>query len=485
MGVSFLKSFRNIFRLQRRQAGVIVDIGTDFLKVLQSFKSSDGAEEHVFRIKAIAEISEPLYDAIPKLLREFTLKNKHVTTYLPRGMVNLRQIEIPSTDPKEIDDIVKMQAIKQTPYSRDEVAISYTVVRTRKEEGYSDVVIAFSQRKFVDERLETLERSGLSVDRIGVSSEGVVGWYVRHENNLRLGISPGVVMIVDADVSSTDAVFCKNGEFVFSRGFSFLLAEPSLPEVAVKYCAELKRVVKLTMDEAGLDHPVKAVLTGPVGKLSYLREKIEEALEIPVELINPADDMNLEGDMGEVTSSVSALIGFSASGANSLFDLTPEDAKLRRHVQERGRQLMYTGGLALALIAAIFLFVGGDFYKRARYLAELEESIGKTSDAASDVDGKVKRLKLIQNRMNADRSFLKYFKDIYESIGPSIHFDSLDYIDGDKIVLKGYAVEMSEVFEYTKALENLKLFKNVKSEQVSKKKVGDKNMSEFEIVCGL
>ena len=92
---------------------------------------------------------------------------------------------------------------------------------------------------------------------------------------------------------------------------------------------------------------------------------------------------------------------------------------------------------------------------------------------------------MIQNRTNADKSFLKYLKEISASIPHSVHFDSLDYMDGDKIILKGYAGEMSEVFEYAKALENLKIFKTVKSEQVSKKKMGDKNMSEFEIVCGL
>lgn len=485
MAIPILKSFFDISRFQKKRVKTVVDIGVDFLKIFQSSIGRDGAPKHVFKIKAISEIKEALHDAIPQILKEFAFKNQHVTTYLPRNMVNMRQIEIPSTESREIADIVKMQAIKQTPYSRGEVAISYTVVRSRKEEGYSDVVIAFSQRKFVDERLDILERAGLRVDRIGVSSEGVANWYGRHEKKLGLKASSGIVMIVDADVSFSDVVFCEDGEFTFSRGFSFLLTEPASPEIAGKYCDELKRVVKLTMDETGRDFPRKAVLAGPVGRFSYLRERIESALEIPVELINPADDWVLASDPGEVASSVTSLIGFGPPDIKQFFDLTPEEGKLKRQMQERGRHLMYTGGLALGLIAAVFLFVGGDFYKRVQYLSELEANIEKTSGAASDVDGKVKRLKLIQDKTNADKSFLKYLKDIYESISPSIHFESLDYLDGDKIVLKGYATEMSNVFEYAKTLENLKVFKGVKSEQVSKKKVGDKNMSEFEIVCGL
>ena len=475
-------NFLNLFK--KSGASVVVEIGTDCIKILQILTRKKQTETHL-KTKSISEIREPLREAIPKILKEVELQSRHVTTYLPRNMVNLRLIEIPSTEYGEIDDIVKMQAVKQTPYSRNEVVISYAVTASRKEEGYSDVVIAFCQRKFVDERLDILENSGLKVDRIGISSEGLLRWYLKRQKENGLAVSGGVVMLVDPDTTSTDVVFCKNGSFAFSRGFSFALTDPAGADTAVRYGEELKRVVKLTLDEAGLDSPEKAVLAGPVGKFSCLREKMEEVLEIPVELMDPAMDMDFARGPEESSPSITSLVGFGNDGAQLLFDLTPEEVKLKHLVKKRGKQLMLTGALSLALIAAVLFFIGGDFYKRLHYISELEKNIERTSEAASDVEGKVKKLKMIQNRTNADKSFLKYLKEISASIPHSVHFDSLDYMDGDKIILKGYAGEMSEVFEYAKALENLKIFKTVKSEQVSKKKMGDKNMSEFEIVCGL
>lgn len=466
------------------KSAVVIDIGPSLLKILQVVSARGKKEEAFLRFKPVSEIREPLHEAIPKILTEAKLKNRRVTTYLPRNMVNMRLIEIPSTDAREIDDIVKMQAVKQTPYSRDEVAISYTVAGSRQE-GCSDVILVFCQRKFVDERLYLLERSGLKVDRIGISSEGVLHWYAKNLKDRMTDMPKGVVVIVENDSASADVVFCKDGNFAFSRSFSTDLTDRTSPELTEKYCNELRRIVELTMDETGLDRPKKMVLAGSVKKYSHLREKLEETLQMPVELIDPLRDLNLAHDFEGGDGSVSSLIGFSRQEIKPLFDLTPEDAKLRRRVEEKGRQFVMTGGLVLALMGAILVFLAGSFYKRAHYLRELEKNIEKTSGAAGEIEDKAKRLKFIQRRTNADKSVLKYLKEISGVLPASIYFGSVDYADGDKIMLKGYAEEMSDVFNYVKILEELKIFKGVKSEQVSKKKVGDKNMSEFEIVCNL
>ena len=127
--------------------------------------------------------------------------------------------------------------------------------------------------------------------------------------------------------------------------------------------------------------------------------------------------------------------------------------------------------------------MAGHFYKKKEYLKALDKEITKTSEYAESIESKLARTRLMEKVKNPETSFLNYLKQISGVLSPGVYFASIDFVSGDKVILKGYAGQMSEVFDFAKALEGLKLFKAVKSERVSKKKEGDKTLAEFEIDC--
>ncbi|MBI4369732.1 MAG: pilus assembly protein PilM, partial [Elusimicrobia bacterium] len=228
-------------------------------------------------------------EEVPALLKSFDIRNQHVTTYLPRKLVNMRFLEIPSTDPAEVADIVRLQGIKQTPYSREEVILSHTLLGSRRE-GYSDVVLAFCQRKFVDERIGLLALAGLKADRIGVSSEGVVDWYVTNQTAGGLGTPQGLVFLIDCDSSFSDVLFCQDGRFLFSRNIaagSSHLSQDS-DEKIEEFCGEILQAIDLTAEEFRMPEPRKAVLIASIPPNPRLRETVEKKLGLSVEFIDPA-----------------------------------------------------------------------------------------------------------------------------------------------------------------------------------------------------
>lgn len=467
-----------------RHSKVIVEIGTEQLKLCQL---REGRKNFYFiKTLRLANLKGPLDEELPSLFKSLGIRNQHVTTYLPRKLVNLRFLEIPSVEPKEVDNIVQLRGVKQIPYSQDEVILSHTLLRSRQD-GYSEVVLAFCQRKFVDERINLLAKAGLEVDQIGVGSEGVVAWYVTNQLTEGLGKPQGLVALIDCDSSFSDIIFCRDGEFLFSR--SIVLGKASLThgsEQEVKdFCKEVLQAIELTTEEIKLDELQKAVLIASMPIVPELRKTIETELGLSVEFSDPA--MSLKGKhelQVEDGGSFTPLIGFSQK-KNPLFNLVPEEMQLQESVEKKAKQIITTGALVLGLFAAISLLFVGHFHQKKVYTELLEKEIYKTQEIASAIEGKLMRINLIEKIKNEDNSFLFYFKKISELLMGGMYFRSVEYVQGKKITLKGNANEMAEIFDFVKTLEESKIFKGVKSEHVSKKKSGDKILANFDIVCRL
>ncbi|MBI4373876.1 MAG: pilus assembly protein PilM, partial [Deltaproteobacteria bacterium] len=432
----------------------------------------------------LAEVTEPFQEELPLFLKSIGLRNQRVTTYLPRKLVNVRFLEVPSTDPEEVDAMIRLQGVKQTPYSREEVSLSHTIVRSRHE-GMSDVVLAFCQRKFVDERIALLGKAGLKVDQMGVSSEGVLNWYLRNQADEGFGIPQGLVALIDCDSAFSDLLFCRDGKFLFSRSISSGSSQFG-PDFEELFCEEVLRAVELTQEEIKLTELKKVVLIASLPPDSKLRGALESKLGLSVEFLDPA--LSLKGETESLLAkggAITPLIGFAAMERPLLFDLMPEEAQLKLSVEKKGKQMVVTGALALGFLAVMGLLFAGYFYGKKNHLERLEKEIEKTEEIASRIEGKLVRTKLLQRTKNQESSLLYLLMKISGLLPRAMYFNSIEFTYGEKLVLKGYAGEMSEVFDFVKILEEAKIFKGVKSEHVSKKKSGDQILADFEITCRL
>lgn len=466
---------------------VVIEIGIDLLKIFQDTEKRLHRHQHFLKIARLAKIEEPLTEAIPKILADIKLKNRHVLTYLPRNVVNMRLLEVPSTDLEEVADIVKLQGVKQTPYSREEVALSYKITGSRRE-GHSDVVLAFCQRKFVDEKIDILERAGLRIEGVGVSTEGVLQWYQGHQRKHGVAQYKEGMILIDQDSVFSDIIFCQNEEFLFSKSILTGLNRMDKKlgkETLDVFCDEVFHAVEITREEIQIEAPKKGVLLGPHKERARLREALEAKLQIPIEVINPLQELNLVNEPPQEMGSVTGLMGFGQKGWTPSFNLTPEEVKAKQAVERKGRELLQTGGLAAGFLVAGLTFFAGHFYKKGDYLEVLEKEISKTDEVASRTEEKTARLKLIRLKKNPSASLLAFLFEIAKGLPDGIYFDAITFKEADQITLNGHAKEMSDVFNYVKALEELKVFKGVKSEHVSKKKVEQDILAEFEILCRL
>ena len=161
---------------RRKKTTVVVEIGNDWLKILESRFSPSQRYLGKAGFTKLAHIKNKVSDEIAKMFKDLNLDRKSVITYIPRHLLTVRVLHLPSTDPKEISEMVNLQIGKQTPYSKDEIVSAHKMLESERE-GYTGVMLVIARRNIISERLEALSAAGIEVKKVAVSSEGVFEWF--------------------------------------------------------------------------------------------------------------------------------------------------------------------------------------------------------------------------------------------------------------------------------------------------------------------
>ncbi len=90
----------------------------------------------------------------------------------PAHLTTVRLFTLPSTDSKEIRDIVELQAEKHTPYAKEEILTDFLIIESDPS-GYSRVLVIISHQDVVHRGLRLVEGMGWTLDRVGFELEGL------------------------------------------------------------------------------------------------------------------------------------------------------------------------------------------------------------------------------------------------------------------------------------------------------------------------
>jgi Tfp pilus assembly protein PilN len=67
----------------------------------------------------------------------------------------------------------------------------------------------------------------------------------------------------------------------------------------------------------------------------------------------------------------------------------------------------------------------------------------------------------------------------------NISISSITIDEQDKVSIRGQAMQLSDVFKFISALEQVNYFKSVETKSTRKKKVKDKDLTDFELTFQL
>jgi Tfp pilus assembly PilM family ATPase/Tfp pilus assembly protein PilN len=471
----------------------VIQMDSNWLRLIQVKQIK--RDKKICMIKAVSIVSlsdEDISRKISGLAAELKINSHYLILSVPRHLTTTRNLDLPSSNPSEIKDMIELQIGKQTPYASDEVIKDYQVLGSNAD-GYSSVLLVIVHKDIVGRYFKILESAGLKVQKVSFSSEGLLNW----KNLVFRGKTPSgkVNILIDVDYDTSDFEVVLNDKLVFGRSISlgFSQLPGQLEQWQKKFAEEISHSIYAYQNEITGKEVDRIIISRPRLLADTLdKAALEKELGAPVEIIDQFKDIPLTEDglasynnLIRTDLSYAGLIGLGLPAVEHKIDLIPQEHQIGKAVREKGKDLYMMGiSLVFILVAVSGVFLGRMFNKE-RYLGQLKNRLLQIQDKTKELNGMVKGIETIKERVYTRGTSLNLFYEVHKAVLPEIYLTSITFDGKDELTLRGQSNEMSEVFSFVTKLEESGYFQNVKSKYATKRKVGDKEVTEFEISCPL
>ena len=476
--------------LYSKKPVTVVEIGNDWLKVVENSPSSSGRVISKASFTKLASINDTVSAEVARVFKNLNLSKQGVITYVPRHLVTARVLEFPSTDPKEINDMVSLQVSKQTPYSKEEIFSTHKTLSSDKE-GYTKVMLVIARRNIVTERVETLQKAGVEVSRVAVSTEGAYNWFTVAYPSEMMSEPLQANVVLDVDSNYSDFIIIRKEGTIFTR--SILIGANQLVDEfdkwQDKFVEEVGHSVELYQGEQRGSKIGKIFLIGAGKGIKGLADTLGAKLGIPVEAADQTKNMrikpglNLPQDPNLNLVSASALFGIAIKHKEISLDLTPSGLRMQRRMEDKRKQLVITGALLALIVTFLSLILLTNIYSKNAYLKELKDRISRIEKDANDIEKMRQKIAVVEKRLDARGASINILMDIYRLTPKEIYMTSISIEEKNKATIKGRASALSDVYKYAKTLEDSSLFEKVNTNYANTKREDNIEYADFEIVC--
>lgn len=462
---------------------VLIEIGSEWLKIIQAEPHRGGLGISKIHLEKVAGSSKSISDQVKAALRKGKFAKGRVISCLPRQMVTVRMLELPSTDHEEIGDMVDLQLGKQTPYSRDEIAFDYRVAGSGRD-GYTRVMLAIVQRSTIRDRHYILEEAGVEVERTTVSAEGMLNWCAAAFPRRSAGA------VLDVDSSHCDLAVMVNGVLAFTKNISIgagqLQAEPG--KWREKLALDVRRSLETCENELPGVKLGKLLICGAGVNTDGLEKYLGDQVGIVTEakgslaVAKKVPKKPLLDEPEYASASLTAIVGMAADPRNLEFNLVPDSVILRKELTTKAKSLTTLSMLTLSVLVFASLYATTELFLKKSKLGGLDRALAQSEPEVTAVTRMREIIRVAGERKDRKFTAINLLSQVHPLVPEKVIFDSVE-IDAEKreMYLGGLAPTRPHVRVLVKNLEDSSLLCDVKQTRSQ----AEKGKIRFQIVCSL
>ncbi len=470
---------------QKKFSGL--EIGVSFIKFVQAERNKSSKKITKLIIKKLPSASQQdSLAALTDINRQIKGQFGRLTFSIPADKTTVRFLRFPSVQDQEIDGMVKLQAVKELPFGKDEIISDYLITE-KTNDGFSKVALVIVHKDVIEEYLKLLQKANIYPQRINFSSEGILDWHnVAFDQKTQ---ECSVLLDLDAD-SATVAVFY-NFTLDFTRNLNFGMAqlkgEPGLLQ-------RLINEIRLTVDgyaRVEKDRRLaKILLSQSANNIPGLKETLEKAFGLPIEVFRPFKNLDCLPEVyaapDQDAVSLFSVLGAVLEAQGKKINLMPQALKDKAQLIFKKEKLIKIAALsAIAIILSLLSAAKGIYDKRA-YIRQLNQEISYIAPLAQDVENMIKRIDLVKARKNMRLSSIGVLRELHLLTPASIFLSAVNYDEESGfVVIQGVSEAMPDIFGLVESLGKSALLKEVKLKYVSEKKLRSGNVTEFKIEANL
>jgi len=370
-----------------------------------------------------------------------------------------------------------------------------------EKEGYSKVMLVIARRNLVNARIEVLQKAGIEVNKVAMSSEGLFNWfniaYLREASPSKekvyddVKIEAQALILVDVDSNYSDFIVIRKEKLVYTR--NFLIGANHLFDQKErwkeKFVDEVVHSIGLYQNEERDAKIVKMFLGGAARYINDLSDLLSTKIDASIGFIDPLHNVRahksvdiLKNDTYKIIST-SALLGMALDPGSLELDLTSSELRIKRRMEEKRKRVTVTGVLAITIFMVLSILFFMIYYNKSMYLLELKRKIAKVEKDAQEVERMRMCTVLVTRRLDAKKRSINVVHEISQLTPKEIYFTNINIEEEKQTILQGNASAMSNVFEFVTTLENSPFFENVKTTYTTTKKDKEGEYAKFEIIC--
>ena len=465
---------------------ISVYLGDDEIKIAQLEAAGSSWKLNNVLKRDLHDLSEnDLPQVLQSLLSSINARRGRAIVVVASHQATTKNIEIPSRDPAEIKSIINLQAGRHTPYSRDEILISYVNIGVYQT-NYTKVLLVIMNRNVIKKNLNILEKAGLKIDRVLFVPEGIARFYAK-----ALGLTKEEVPVGVIDIAhhSTDFIIEFRGTVIANRsipiGLKHLTA--GTEETRDKFVSELAKSIESYQSEDIDRLPATYILSGDDVQMKELQPILKEKLNSNIKIVPYLDQV--EAAQSALLKIISEYQGDSfldviapaTASAEVCVDLMPEEMKLQQTIEEQSRQIIRAGVLVVLILILFFAVFFTKLYFKTAVKDQLTSSYSQKRQEAEVLQDFSTKTRIIKDYLNSRMVPLELIDELYRLLPQGICLETIDLDDKGDISIRGTSESMSLVFALQTSLEGSPLFKSVETKSTTSKKERGKDMAAFEI----
>jgi len=447
------------------------------------------------RVDAVSLFTSPtsgLSDAdISKAIKGFLTERKIKITdaigIIPSHMAITKNIEIPSCDPQEIKEIVNLQSGRHTPYSREEIIVDYLDIGSYKD-SYTKVLLVMVARNIIKRQFDIMYRAGLRIESMFFAAEGT-GRFISKFSRLENEKSPAG--IVHINKAFTDFIVVFKGRILYVRSIPIGVEHLTKDQQQqARFVEEIKNSLESYSTESIEKMPNNIILTGSIDAAGDLEKTLNATLHIPARSLNYLKHLPLGRDVSEAQAAAKGVSFLDVCAPffslNDIrLNLIPEEVRLKNSFEEKSRDIVKSGILALTAFVFICCILISNIYFKNAYFKALDAIFQKQYPNVQKVEGDFDKVRAIKEYLFERGYSLEVLSELYSLVPGNIRLSEIKFDEQDKLSIKGTAKTMASVFLLVDSLEKSKYFKDVTNRYATKRKEEGEDVADFEILCSL
>ncbi len=414
--------------------GIGIDIGGNFLRMVQIEKRQEGYAITAALKLLVSEIAEDDYNvdadtagALSSALKAAGIDGRKRAIGISGKDLILRYTEVPQVPDWRLKMIMDFEIAEIAGRAGGDLSADFQLLNIpQNESGNFTVMVALAKNQFLHQRLDALAGAGLAASDMCPSSLALFNSFVMNED-----VVPGeTTLVVDIGARNTEMFIQKDGALLFARNVSaggnlftrgivenlripFPEAEKikknegsvsrkgghkamdprseavygALTAVAQQFAALLRSSVMFCKSQTKMQdlNVTRILLSGGGSRLKGLKESLGQAFGVPCDVLNPMKNVVIEVDDPEVEEKIvesprewAVAIGLAriAMGEGSMgLRLLPEEFKKKRQFREKSVFMIASGAVAVIMLGLLMFGAVHNLGVQENYLKETDRSL--------------------------------------------------------------------------------------------------------------